>query len=137
VIVLLDDVGFGASSAFGVPCRTPTAERLATGGLRYNRYNVLPMHDRTAERLHPDMAGRPTLIRSNSQLFFPGMGRLSENSVVSVKNKSFSDTAEVTVANGGAEGAIIAQRGRFGGWAVYAKAGAPSSPTTCWASRTS
>ena len=41
------------------------------------------------------LAGRPTLIRGNSQLFFPGMGRLSENSVVSIKNKSFSVTAEV------------------------------------------
>ena len=69
------------------------------------------------------MAGRPTLIRGNSQLFFPGMGRLSENSVVSIKNKSFSVTAEVDVPDGGAEGVIIAQGGRFGGWAVYAKDG--------------
>ena len=69
------------------------------------------------------MAGRPTLIHGNSQLFFPGMGRLSENSVVSIKNKSFSVTAEVDVPDGGAEGVIIAQGGRFGGWAVYAKDG--------------
>jgi arylsulfatase len=33
LVVLLDDVGFGASSAFGGPCATPTAERLAAGGL--------------------------------------------------------------------------------------------------------
>ncbi len=59
------------------------------------KYNVLPMDDRGAERLEPSLAGRPTLIRGNSQLFFPGMGRLSENSVVSIKNKSFSVTAEV------------------------------------------
>ena len=69
------------------------------------------------------MAGRPTLIRGNSQLFFPGMGRLSENSVVSIKNKSFSVTAEVDVPDGGADGVIIAQGGRFGGWAVYVKDG--------------
>ena len=87
------------------------------------KYNVLPLDDRSAERLDPDMAGRPTLIRGNSQLFFPGMGRLSENSVVSIKNKSFSVTAEVDVPDGGAEGVIIAQGGRFGGWAVYAKDG--------------
>ena len=84
------------------------------------KYNVLPMDDRTSERLEPSMAGRPTLIRGNSQLFFPGMGRLSENSVVSIKNKSFSVTAEVDVPAGGASGVIIAQGGRFGGWAVYA-----------------
>ncbi len=71
----------------------------------------------------PEMAGRPTLIRGNSQLFFAGMGRLSENSVVSIKNKSFSVTAEVEVPDGGAEGVIIAQGGRFGGWALYAKDG--------------
>ena len=71
----------------------------------------------------PTMAGRPTLIRGNTQLFFPGMGRLSENSVVSIKNKSFSVTAEIDVPDGGAEGVIIAQGGRFGGWGVYAKDG--------------
>ena len=70
-----------------------------------------------------EMAGRPTLIRGNSQLFFPGMGRLSENSVVSIKNRSFSVTAEVDVPDGGADGVIIAQGGRFGGWAVYVKDG--------------
>jgi arylsulfatase len=51
------------------------------------------------------------------------MGRLSENSVVSIKNKSFSVTAEVEIPDGGADGVIIAQGGRFGGWAVYAKDG--------------
>jgi arylsulfatase len=87
------------------------------------KYNVLPLDDRTAERFDPGMAGRPTLIRGNSQLFFAGMGRLSENSVVSIKNKSFSVTAEVDVPSGGAEGVIIAQGGRFGGWCVYVKDG--------------
>ena len=51
------------------------------------------------------------------------MGRLSENSVVSIKNKSFSVTAEVEVPDAGANGVIIAQGGRFGGWCVYAKDG--------------
>ena len=87
------------------------------------KYNVLPMDDRTSERLEPVMAGRPTLIHGTSQLFFPGMGRLSENSVVSMKNKSFSITAEVVVADSGVDGVIIAQGGRFGGWSVYAKGG--------------
>lgn len=83
------------------------------------KYNVLPLDDRTADRINPETAGRPTLIRGNSQQFFPGMGRLSENSVVSIKNKSFSVTAEVTVPDGGAAGVIIAQGGRFGGWSLY------------------
>ncbi|MGB7975191.1 MAG: sulfatase-like hydrolase/transferase, partial [Roseiarcus sp.] len=40
LIVLLDHVGFGASSAFGGPCYTPTAERLAANGLKYNRFHM-------------------------------------------------------------------------------------------------
>jgi arylsulfatase A-like enzyme len=87
------------------------------------KYNVLPMDDRLVERAVPEIAGRPTLIHGNSQLFFPGMGRLSENSVVSIKNKSFSVTAEVEVPSGGVQGVIIAQGGRFGGWGVYANDG--------------
>jgi arylsulfatase A-like enzyme len=87
------------------------------------KYNVVPLDDRSAERIDPGIAGRPTLIRGNSQLFFAGMGRLSENSVVNIKNKSFSVTADVDIPEAGAEGVIIAQGGRFGGWAVYAKHG--------------
>ena len=85
------------------------------------KYNVLPLDDRGAERLNPDLAGRPTLIHGTSQQFFPGMGRLSENSVLSIKNKSFSVTADVDVPDGGVEGVIIAQGGRFGGWSVFVK----------------
>ena len=83
------------------------------------KYNVLPIDDRGAERLNPELAGRPTLIHGTSQTLFPGMGRLSENSVISIKNKSFSVTAEVEVPQQGAQGVVIAQGGRFGGWSLY------------------
>jgi len=88
------------------------------------RYNVLPMDDRGIERAMPEIAGRPTLISGTSQLLFSGMGRLSENSVVSIKNKSFSVTANLVIPDSGAKGTIIAQGGRFGGWALYAANGA-------------
>jgi len=87
------------------------------------KYNVIPLDDRAAERLNPDLAGRPTLIHGNSQILFSGMGRLSEASVISIKNKSFSVSADVTIPDGGAEGVIIAQGGRFGGWSVYFREG--------------
>ena len=87
------------------------------------KYNVVPLDDRRVERFNSDLAGRPQLIRGNSQLFFPGMGRLLENCVVNVKNKSWSVTAEVSVPAAGAEGVIIHQAGKFGGWSFYAKAG--------------
>jgi arylsulfatase A-like enzyme len=87
------------------------------------RNNVLPLDDRVAERINPDTAGRPVLIKGNSQILFGSMGRLSENSVVSVKNKSHSVTAEIVVPKTPAEGVIIAQGGNIGGWSLYAKAG--------------
>src|SRR5215217_5461763 len=40
LVVLIDDCGFGATSAFGGPVSTPTAERLATQGLKYNRFHT-------------------------------------------------------------------------------------------------
>jgi arylsulfatase A-like enzyme len=87
------------------------------------KYNVLPLDDRQIERINPTSAGRPTLIKGNSQLLFAGMGRLSENSVVDIKNKSFAISSELEVPSGGAQGVIIAQGGRFGGWSLYAKDG--------------
>ena len=55
------------------------------------------MDDRTGERLNSRDRGTTDLIRGKSQLFFAGMGRLSESSVVSIKNRSFSVTAELDV----------------------------------------
>ena len=89
------------------------------------KYNVLPLDDRRIERFNPDMAGRPQLVTGNSQLLFHGMGRLSENSVINVKNKSHSVTAEFTVNDDAANGVLIAQGGAFGGWALYLTRGTP------------
>jgi len=88
------------------------------------RYNVLPIDDRRYERLNATIAGRPQLITGATQVLFPGMRRLSENSVIDIKNRSFSVTAAIETAGQGAtEGVIIAQGGRFGGWAFYLKEG--------------
>jgi arylsulfatase len=87
------------------------------------RYNVLPLDDRVAERMNPDLAGRPVLIRGQRQILFGGMGRLSENSVVSIKNKSHSVTAQLEVPKSDARGVIIAQGGNIGGWVLYVKDG--------------
>jgi arylsulfatase len=87
------------------------------------RYNVLPMDDDLAKRLNADTAGRPVLIKGDRQILFGGMGRLSENSIINIKNKSHSVTAEIVVPAAGAEGVIIAQGGNIGGWSLYAKGG--------------
>jgi arylsulfatase len=90
------------------------------------KYNVLPLDDRRYERFNADLAGRPQLIKGNTQILFGGMGRLSENSVVVVKNKSHSVTAEIVVPDGGASGVIVAQGGAFGGFSLYAHEGKPA-----------
>ncbi|MGA2737697.1 MAG: sulfatase-like hydrolase/transferase [Bryobacteraceae bacterium] len=40
ILILLDDVGFGATSTFGGPVATPFLNELAQSGLRYNRFHV-------------------------------------------------------------------------------------------------
>ncbi|GAA4760522.1 arylsulfatase [Actinomycetospora chibensis] len=84
------------------------------------KYNVLPIDDRRYERLNATIAGRPQLVTGTTQVLFPGMRRLSENSVLDVKNRSFAVTAAIeTSAKETTSGVIIAQGGRFGGWALY------------------
>ena len=90
------------------------------------RYNVLPLDDRRFERFDPDLAGRPQLIHGKSQLLYEGMGRLSENSVLNLKNKSHAVTAELEVPDGGAEGVIVAQGGAYAGWSLYLHEGRPA-----------
>jgi arylsulfatase len=87
---------------------------------------VLPLDDRRFERFNPDLAGRPQLAQGTSQLLFGGMGRLSEHSVLSLKNKSHAITAEIVVPDGGAKGVILSQGGAFGGFALYIKDGRPA-----------
>ena len=51
LIVLIDDAGFGSSSAFGGPCQTPNAEKLAAGGLKYNRFHTTALCSPTRQAL--------------------------------------------------------------------------------------
>ena len=86
------------------------------------KYNVVPLDDRGFERINPDIAGRPQLIRGNTQLLFDGM-RVSEYCVLTLKNKSHSVTANVVVPESGANGVIVTQGGSVGGWSLYAHEG--------------
>jgi arylsulfatase A-like enzyme len=90
------------------------------------RYDVLPLDDRRFERFNPDIAGRPQLVRGKSQLLFEGMGRLSEHSMLAVKNKSHAVTAQIEVPEGAAEGVLIAQGGAYAGWSIYLHEGRPA-----------
>ena len=91
------------------------------------RNHVLPIDDRTVERVNAEIAGRPDLMAGRTSLTLAeGMTGMSENIFINIKNKSNTITAEVVVPESGANGAIIVQGGRFGGWALYVKDGVPA-----------
>jgi arylsulfatase A-like enzyme len=83
------------------------------------KYNVLPLDDRRVERFDAAIAGRPTLIQGRKQILYGGMSRLTEATVLNIKNVSHAVAADIEVPEGGAEGVIIAQGGAFGGWSLY------------------
>ena len=93
--------------------------------IEVSKYNVLPLDDRRVERFNSDLAGRPLLIKGTQQILFNGMRRLSENSVLNVKNKSHTITCEIEVKDDRANGVVISQGGEFGGWSVYLIDGTP------------
>jgi arylsulfatase len=82
-------------------------------------YNVLPLDDRRVERFDATIAGRPRLIAGRKQILYGGMSRLTEATVLNIKNVSHAVAADIQVPDGGAEGVIIAQGGAFGGWSLY------------------
>jgi Sulfatase len=94
LIVLLDDVGFGASSAFGGPCSTPTAERLAGGGLKLNRFHTTALCSPTRQAM---LTGR--------NHHSVGMGGITEIATSapgynSIRPKNKAPVAETLVLNG-------------------------------------
>jgi arylsulfatase A-like enzyme len=91
------------------------------------KYQVLPIDDRVLERLNAVLVGRPDLMgRRTSLTLGEGMTGMLENVFINVKNRSKTITAEVEIPKGGANGVIIAQGGRFGGWSLYLKNGKPA-----------
>jgi arylsulfatase len=91
------------------------------------RNKVLPIDDRTVERVNAAIAGRPDLMGGRKSITLAeGMTGMTENVFLNIKNKSKTITAEVEVPEDGGNGAIIVQGGRFGGWALYVKDGVPA-----------
>ena len=89
-------------------------------------HRVLPIDDRVIERINAASAGRPDLMGDRTSITLSeGMGGMSENVFINIKNRSLSITADVQIPEGGANGVILAQAGRFGGWSLYLKDGKP------------
>jgi arylsulfatase len=90
------------------------------------KYHVLPIDDRTVERVNPALAGRPDLLGGRKSLtLYDGMNGMLENTFINVKNQSKTITAELELPESNANGVILAQGGRFGGWSLYMKDGKP------------
>ncbi len=83
LIVLIDDVGFGATSEFGGPCQTPNFERLAASGLKYNRFHTTALCSPTRQAMltgrnhHSAGMGGITEIATSA----PGYNSLLPNSM--------------------------------------------------------
>jgi arylsulfatase len=91
------------------------------------KYGVLPMDDRVFERLDPAAVGRPDLMAGRTSLALAeGMTGMLEGVFINVKNRSKTITAEIVVPEGAANGTLVAQGGRFGGWSLYVKDGVPA-----------
>ena len=94
LVILIDDAGFGSSSAFGGPCQTPNFERLAAKGLRYNRFHTTALCSPTRQAL---LTGR------NHHAV--GMGGITEIATSapgysSIRPKSAAPLAETLKLNG-------------------------------------
>jgi len=88
---------------------------------------ALPMDDRTTERMNAALAGRPDLMGTRTSITVAeSMTGMSENTFLNIKNRSKTITAEIEIPEGTeANGTLIAQGGRFGGWSLYVKDGIP------------
>jgi len=86
------------------------------------RNHVFPLDDRRTERFDARIAGRPDLMGPRTSLtLYEGMTGIMENAFINIKGRSYTVTADVEVPRGGADGVVIAQAGRFGGWSLYMK----------------
>jgi hypothetical protein len=88
------------------------------------KYNVLPLDNSKMER--SDVSLRPGLTRGRTEfIYYPGMVRIPEAAAPDFKNKSYRITADVEIPEGGAEGVLITQGGRFNGLGLYLLQGKP------------
>jgi Sulfatase len=90
------------------------------------RYQVLPLDDRSFERVLPEVSGKPELITGKKQILLPGMGGLTELHIVNIRNKSWSLTAQLQIPDSGASGALLKLGGHAGGLSFYLKDGKPA-----------
>jgi arylsulfatase A-like enzyme len=81
------------------------------------KHNVLPIDSSFADRANPAL--RPGFNTGRTDfVYYPGMVRIPEANAPDIKNKSFHIAADVEIPQGGADGILVTQGGRFGGWGL-------------------
>ena len=90
------------------------------------KYHVLPIDDRLLERTNAELVGRPTVMEGrNTVTYGPGMKGMGVDIFIATPGKSYTMTADVDV-QAGANGVIVAQGGRFGGFSFFLNDGKPT-----------
>ena len=90
------------------------------------KYHVLPIDDRGLERTNAELVGRPTVMEGrNSVTYGPGMKGMGTDIFIATPGKSYTMTADVDVQTG-ANGVIVCQGGRFGGFSFFLNDGKPT-----------
>ncbi len=90
------------------------------------KYHVLPIDDRTLERMSAAAMGRPTIMEGRTSMTLSeGMRGLAVDVFIDLRNTSYSMTADVEVGVNG-NGVIVCQGGRFGGLSFYVRNGKPA-----------
>ena len=80
-------------------------------------YDVLPLDDRKTERLNVD--NRPSLTQGRDKFVYPNLLRLPEGAAPDLKHKDHTISARVVIPEGGADGMLLTQGGRFAGYGLY------------------
>lgn len=85
------------------------------------KYNVLPLDNSTLARWN---SPKPSLTAGRTEFTYSGrLANVPGSTAPSILNKSYTITAEVTIPKGGAEGMIVTQGGRFGGYGLFLSRG--------------
>jgi arylsulfatase len=87
------------------------------------KYQVLPLDDRLAERFNPAL--RPSLIEGRKVFTYYNGARIADSSAAPTQNRSFSITADLDIPQGGSNGVLLAVGGVAGGISLYIKDGRP------------
>jgi len=115
---------FAQANNLAVQNPTKLKELQAAFDREAKKYNVYPLDASFAERA--DVSVRPSLTRGRSTFtYYPGTIRIPEGAAPDTKNRSFTVSAEVEISEGGAEGVLATQGGRFGGWGLLILDGKP------------